>query len=148
MNTRTGGRRLEFEADICGEAEGLDLIPIAGGRLHWLLSPIDPGCTLSFGPTSALVHFVRPPGRDRLKVEVLTVNAPAVPGSVRVLVKVTRGGLPVRGARVSFAGAHGVTGRRGLALAGTTLDAPGRFKALARIGRSYGISGLAPVGLR
>ena len=147
VNTRTGGRRLEFEADLCGEAEGLDQIQIAGGRLHWLLGPIDPGCTLTFGPSSALVHYVRRPGRERLKVEVLTVNAPAVPGRVRVLVKVTRRGLPVRGARVSFAGAHGVTGPRGLALAGTTLGAPGRFKALARSGRSYGLSGLAPVGL-
>ena len=42
VNTRTGGRRLEFEADLCGEAEGLDQIQIAGGRLHWLLGPDRP----------------------------------------------------------------------------------------------------------
>jgi hypothetical protein len=147
VNTRTGGRRLEIDTELCGEAEGLDLIQIAGGRLHWLLSPVDPGCTLSFGPTSALVHFVRRPGVARLKVDVLALSAPAIPGRARALVRVTRGGVPVRGASVGFAGGHAVTGRRGLAIATATLGLPGRFKALARRGRGYGLSGLVPVGL-
>jgi hypothetical protein len=147
VNTRTGGRRLELEMQVCGEAEGLDLINIVGGRLHWLLSPVDPGCTLSFGPTSALMHFVRRPGRARLSVRVLALDAPAVPGRARALIRVTVGGIPVRGAVVRFAGGLGVTGRRGLAWAGARLDLPGRFKALARRGRSYGLSDLVPVGL-
>ena len=49
---------------ICGESEGLDLISTLGGRLHWLIAPADPECNLTFGPTSALLHFVRRPARD------------------------------------------------------------------------------------
>ena len=96
VNTRTGGRRLELEMQVCGEAEGLDRINILGGRMHWLLSPVDPGCTLTFGPTSALMHFVRSPGRDRLTVRVAAVDKAAVPGRVRVLVHVSRRGVAVR----------------------------------------------------
>jgi hypothetical protein len=134
---------------VCGEAEGLDLINMVGGRLHWLLSPIDPGCTLTFGPTSALMHFVRRPGRDRLTVRVAAVDKAAVPGRVRVrvLVHVSRRGVAVPHARVHFAGGLSVTGPRGLAWVSARLDLPGRFKALATEGRRYGLSGLTPVGV-
>ena len=147
VNTRTGGRHLELEMQVCGEAEGLDLINMVGGRLHWLLSPVDPGCTLTFGPTSALMHFVRRPGRARLAVRVLAVDAPAVPGRARVLVQVQRRGVAVHRARVRFAGGLGVTGPRGFTWVSTRLDLPGRFKALATEGRRYGLSSLTAVGL-
>ena len=38
VDTKTGKRRLEFETEMCGEAEGLDDIRMLGGELHWLLS--------------------------------------------------------------------------------------------------------------
>ena len=61
VNTKTGGRRLELDTEMCGEAEGLDTISMLGGELHWLLSPID-DCELTYPPSSALVHFVAQAG--------------------------------------------------------------------------------------
>ena len=61
VDTKTGARRLEFETEMCGEAEGLDTIRTLGGELHWLLSPID-DCELTYPPSSALLHLVREPG--------------------------------------------------------------------------------------
>ena len=145
VNTRTGGRRLEFETEMCGEAEGLDTISTLGGRLHWLLSPID-DCELTYPPSSALVHFVERPGRPRLSVEVVTARLLSLPGRARVRVQVTRHGRPVRGARVSFAGASARTGRRGLTTLWPPLELAGRYSALARSGRSYGLSPLVPLG--
>ena len=54
VDPATGERRLEIEMQICGESEGLDVIRTLGGELHWLISPFDPGCSLTFGPSSAL----------------------------------------------------------------------------------------------
>ena len=58
----------------------------------------------------------------------------------------TRHGSPVRGARVSFAGARIRTNRRGSRSCGRRSALPGRYKALARSGRSYGLSELVPLG--
>jgi hypothetical protein len=145
VNTKTGGRRLEFETEMCGEAEGLDTISTLGGRLHWLLSPID-DCELTYPPSSALVHFVKRPGRPRLTVNVVSARLLSLPGRARVRVRVTRHGRPVRGASVSFAGARTRTTRRGFAVVWPPLSLPGRYKALARDGRSYGLSPLVPLG--
>jgi hypothetical protein len=135
VNTDNGQRRLEVQTSLCGESEGLDIIPTLGGQLHWLIAPFDPGCELSFGPSGALLHFVRRPGRDRLKVSVRGNR-----------VRVTRRGRAVRGARVSFAGARGLTGARGLARIRTRIELPGRFAALARKGQSYGLSRRVELG--
>jgi hypothetical protein len=147
VNTRTGARRLEIQMEVCGESEGLDTVRTLGGTLHWLLSPFDPGCTLTFGPSSALVHFVRRHGRARLDVKVLDSSAPALPGEVSVRVEVTRRGRPVPGASVRFAGGSARTGPHGVAVVRAQLELPGRFKALATLGRRYGLSPLVPVGL-
>ena len=147
IDTRTGARRLELETTLCGEAEGLDRITTLGGDLHWLIAPFDPGCQLSYGPTSALLHFVRTPGSPRLAVSVIRVVADQLPGRVRARVRVTRAGHPVRSARVGFAGARARTNRHGSAVLRTRLQLPGRFKALARKGAHYGLSTLAEVGI-
>ena len=147
INTRTGGRRLELETSICGESEGLDVIPTLGGKLHWLISPFDPGCQLSFGPTSALLHFIPNPGHQRFQVAVTATDAGTLPGEVRVTVHATRGDRPLRWARVTFAGATALTNRQGIATVSTFLELPGRFRALARRGRSYGVSELVPIGI-
>ena len=147
VDTSNGKRRLEVEMRICGESEGLDIIPTLGGELHWLIAPSDPGCTLTFGPTSALLHFVPPPGRAGLRVKVLRVRALSLPGKVEAKVLVSRRGRSVAGARVSFAGASATTGRRGTALISTRLELPGRFKAVARRSGRYGLSALRPVGI-
>jgi hypothetical protein len=147
VDPRSGERRLELELRICGESEGLDLIPTLGGTLHWLIAPFDPGCSLTFGPTSALLHFVPARGRRRLKVEITHTQVGELPGRVRATVRVRSGGRPLRGAQVSFAGAKDRTNGRGIATVSRRLELPGRFKALARKGRSYGLSRLAPVGL-
>ena len=93
---RTGGRRLELEMSICGESEGLDVIPTLGGKLHWLISPFDPGCQLTFGPTSALLHFIPNPAHQRFQVAVTATDVGTLPGEVRATVHATRGGRPLR----------------------------------------------------
>ena len=146
IDTDTGQRRIELETSLCGESEGLDLIHTLGGRLHWLIAPFDPGCELTFGPTGALLHFVRRQGRERLRVTDLAVTGAAAPGSFGVTVRVTRHGRAVRGARVRFAGYRGRTNKNGWATVEGTLELPGRFSALARKGGRYGLSEPAEVG--
>jgi len=138
VDTKTGKRRLELEMKVCGESEGLDTIRTLGGELHWLIAPSDPGCTLTFGPTSALLHFTPTPGRKTLRVT-------AAVRRTAVTVRVTRRGQPVAGARVSFAGAGGRTDKRGRVTLTAHLALPGRFKALARQGGGYGLSKLISV---
>jgi hypothetical protein len=146
VDTRTGKRRLEVELKLCGESEGLDTVATLGGTLHWLIAPSDNGCKLTFGPSSALLHFAPRPGRRGLRVEVLRVRAPAtLPGRVQVKLRVTRRGHAQARARVSFAGASGLTGRRGTAVLRPPLELPGRFKAVARKGGRYGLSRLVEV---
>jgi hypothetical protein len=147
IDTRTGTRRLELETNLCGESEGLDRISTLGGDLHWLIAPFDPGCQLSYGPTSALLHFVRTPGFARLAVTVTRVVAGQLPGEVQIGVRVTRAGRPVRFALVTFAGARTRTNRYGSASLRTVLIRPGRYKALAQQGASYGLSALTEVGI-
>lgn len=147
VDPRNGERRLELEMSICGESEGLDVIPTLGGELHWLIAPFDPGCELTFGPSSALLHFVRNPGRVRFDVQVLGTATSGLPGTVVATVYVTRHGRPLRRARVSFAGGKARTDKQGLSSVSAMLERPGRFKALAQKGRSYGVSVLVSVGL-
>lgn len=146
IDTDSGQRRIELETSLCGESEGLDLIPTLGGRLHWLIAPFDPGCELTFGPTGALLHFVRRPGRERLRVTDLAVTGAAAPRAFGVTVRVTRRGRAVRGARVRFADYRGRTNKYGRATIEGTLELPGRFSVLARKGSRYGLSELAEVG--
>ena len=147
VDTKTGKRRLELEMKVCGESEGLDIIHTLGGELHWLIAPSDPGCTLTFGPTSALLHFAPTPGRAGLSVKVLKVTAGTLPGRVKAKVIVRRHGHAVAGARVSFAGASAKTNRRGTVVIWPPLELPGRYAALARQGTRYGLSDLVEVGI-
>ena len=147
VNARNGRRRLEIDTQICGESEGLDIFPALGGRLHWLIAPFDPGCQLSFGPTSALLHFVPRRGHRRFEVAVTSVEAGAIPGAVRVKVKASRGGRALGRGSVAFAGGRARTNRHGIATIRVELETPGRFSAVVRRGRGYGISALVPVGM-
>jgi len=151
VNTKTGDRKLKLEQHFCGESEGLDLFSGLGGRLHWIIAPSDDsGCTLTYGPTSALLHFVRRPARERYQVRIVDVEPYTVPGTVSVIVKVTRdGGHPVRDARVRFAGKAangGRTGNRGLAQVFAPVDLPGYFSAYARKGKRFGLSSQVGIG--
>ncbi len=148
VDTRTADRRLKIEMRICGESEGLGLISTLGGRLQWLIAPSDDsGCELTFGPTSALLHFRRSPGHERYDVKPHRVTVGASSGSselqVEVSARVTRDdGEPVRGANVRFVGAHALTDSRGRATVSTTLETPGRFAVFARKHKRYGVSDL------
>ena len=146
IDTRTGARELELELEICGESEGLDTIPTLGGELHYLIAPFDPGCQLSFGPSSALLHFVPRPAHDRFAVEVTEVEG-TPPGEVEATILAHRDGRPLRQARVSFAGATARTDKDGVATVVAPLELPGRFAALVTQGQNYGVSELAPVGV-
>jgi hypothetical protein len=148
VDTTTGQRRLELQMRICGESEGLDIIPTLGGALQWLISPVDPGCQLTFPPTSALLHFAPPPGARRYEVTATNVQVGTLPGNVQVTVRATFNGDPVAGAVVEFAGAVAQTNVRGLAKVSTTLELPGRFAAVVHSNSKYGISKLVDVGVQ
>jgi hypothetical protein len=149
VNTNTGARKLKLEQHFCGESEGLDLFSGLGGRLHWILAPSDDsGCTLTFGPTSALMHFKRSPGHQRYQVKVLGVGG-TEPSETVVLLKVTRsGGRPVKGAKVRFAGfpSTAPTDRRGLAKVSADIETPGWFEAIAVKDKRYGLSRAIQIG--
>jgi hypothetical protein len=146
VDTRTGARRLEMEMRICGESEGLDVIPTLGGHLHWLIAPFDPGCELTFGPSSALLHFAQRPAHERFTVEVEHVEADSLPGEVTAAIRATHAGKPLRQARVTFAGASSRTDKGGRATVSRVLQRPGRFRAIAQKGQNYGASPLVQVG--
>lgn len=147
VNTDTGERRLEREMRICGESEGLDVVPTLGGELHWLIAPFDPGCQLTFGPSSALLHFIPTPAHKRYRVEVTDTDVAPLPGEVRATVHATHHGRPLRRARVTFAGETARTDKDGFATLSTTLEGPGRFRALVRRGQNYGVSVLVSIGV-
>jgi hypothetical protein len=147
VNTNTGQRRLAIEMRICGESEGLDLIPTLGASLHWLIAPSGGGCQLTFGPSSALLHFIRRPAHERYAVEVTNLDAPSIPGDVEATVRATHQGQPLRNTRVTFAGGVARTNNNGIATVEVTLERPGRFSAVARNGASFGISDRVSVGL-
>jgi len=138
VDLKTGKRRLELEQRFCGESEGLDTVRLLGGELQWLVGPDGGGCQLTYGPTSALLHFVPRPGKPGLKVTA------ALRGKV-VKVRVTRRGAAVARAQVSFAGTTARTDKRGRATLQPKLVLPGRFKALAVARGRYGVSGLTAV---
>ncbi|HEY7150170.1 MAG TPA: hypothetical protein VH391_00665 [Solirubrobacterales bacterium] len=147
INTANGSRQLELELHICGESEGLDVIPTLGGTLHWLISPAGNNCQLTYGPSSALLHFIPRPANKTITVRVTKTQAGTLPGPVKATIRAKQNGQPLRGARASFAGAKAVTDSHGVATVSTTLELPGRFKALVRKGTDYGVSALVPVGL-
>ena len=147
VDPRSGARRLELELEICGESEGLDTIATLSGELHWLIAPFDPGCSLTFGPSSALLHFVPTPKHERFEVDVVSVEATPLPGEATVTVRATRDGKPLRRAPVAFAGAQDRTDKAGLAVVVAPLTLPGRYKAVALRGQSFGASELVRVGL-
>jgi hypothetical protein len=135
----TGKRRLEIEAHLCGESEGVDTVHTLGGSLQWLVSPVVSGCKATYGPSTALLHFVPRPGSRGLKVAVKRLRDGA--RRVRVRVRVTRHGKPLKGARVAFAGSRTQhTNRHGYAVCAAPLVRPGRFKVLARAGKRFGLS--------
>ena len=147
VNTWTGARQLVLEMQACGESEGLDIIPTLGGELHWVIAPFQAGCSPTFGPSVALLHFIPTPRHERYDVEVTDVDVGAIPGPVRVTVHATGYGRPLRWARVSFAGATGRTDKYGVATMALNLDRPGEFRALAWRGQNYGASDLVNVGV-
>ncbi len=58
VNLRDGSRELEIEKTVIGESEGLDVVKLFGGELHWLITPFgNNGRPPTYGLTSALVHF-------------------------------------------------------------------------------------------
>jgi hypothetical protein len=83
VDLRTGDSRLEIERTIVGESEGLDVSPVLGGVLHWLIAPIpqgdNPNPTFGRGH-SALVQFV--PRRQRpANRRPAAIRRPALTGS-------------------------------------------------------------------
>jgi hypothetical protein len=62
IDLRDGSRRLEIEKQVLGESEGLDIVRVLGGTLHWLIAPQGTGGkppTYGDFAHSGLVHFKR-----------------------------------------------------------------------------------------
>jgi hypothetical protein len=59
VDTRSGRRRLEIDRFVVGESEGLDVVRVLGGLLHWQVTPLrTSGRPPTFGiGHSALMHF-------------------------------------------------------------------------------------------
>jgi hypothetical protein len=140
VDLRSGRGRLEIERDVAGESEGLLVFRTLGGDLHWLVAIADPkGRPPTYGPENALLHFVPRRGRPGLRVRVLAQSAVAGP-RVRLSIRVTRKGRPVRRARVDFAGRRARTNRRGRAKLVLRFYRPGLYRVLARKGGHRGLS--------
>jgi hypothetical protein len=138
VDVATGTRRLEIERPVVGLSEGLHAMRLLGGTLHWLIAPLAIEGRPTFGPDSAVLHFVRAKGRRGLRVRVRARRAPA--GSARLSVRVTRRGRAVPRATLRFADRRVRTDRRGRGRIRARFARPGRFRVLAQRGRLRGHS--------
>jgi hypothetical protein len=122
IDLATGKRRLEIERRFSGESEGLVVVRMLGGRLHWLIPGVVTG-------GSGLMHFVRA-GTVRLRLHAVR----SVPARVkrrfvfRVTFRVDDQTRSVAGARIRFAGRKARTNSRGRATITATLP-PGHHTA-------------------
>jgi hypothetical protein len=60
IDLRDGSRQLEIQKQVLGESEGLDVVNVLGGKLHWLIAPQGTGNnppTYGDPAHSGLVHF-------------------------------------------------------------------------------------------
>ena len=129
---------------MLGEAEGLTQIPLLGARLHFLVAPLADWSRPS-APRSACCTSRPAAGRGA----ACSVTAEAKRSRTlrpRLAVRVTRRGVPVKGAVVSVAGASEVTDERGRATVAPKLGVPGRFAAMAHSGRRRGRSAFVRLG--
>lgn len=142
VDLASGARRLELELpNVQGEAEGLHVTSLLGGKLHFLVAPL--AIHPTFGSKVALLHFT-PAARPGLRVKARAARATTLRPVVSV--RVARRGHPVRGATVTVAGKRGRTNAAGRAKLRPVLDAPGSFAALARRGRLQGRSEFLALG--
>lgn len=126
-----GTRQLEIERPFSGESEGLDVVSVLGGTLHWQIQPFGRMPTFGIGG-GALVHFA-PAGRIRLRLR-------ASPRSVRAgelhrfrfraSFRAAGKTHAVDGARIRFAGRTARTRQNGRATVRAKLR-PGRHTARA-----------------
>ena len=143
VDTDTGARRLALELPrVQGEAEGLALAKVLGGRLHFVVAPLASRPT--FGPSVGVLHFA--PGRWAGRGLRVTVRATRQSSRrPRVHVRVTRSGRPVE-AVVHVAGERAETNARGRATVTPALAVPGTFAAMAQTGRQRGRSKFLRLG--
>jgi hypothetical protein len=146
VDLATGARRLEIERTIYGESEGLDVLPVLGGNLHWIITPVDPrGRAPTYGTESnVLLHFVpavadSPPPRPSGAPGALpTLRVSPRPRRLvarrRTLVTftVTEDGSPARQVSVRVAGRRRTTGRDGRVRIALRPHGPGRLRVRAR----------------
>jgi hypothetical protein len=144
VDLASGARQLEIERTIFGESEGLDVLPVLGGLLHWIVTPVDPkGRPPTYGTSSnVLLHFV-PAGNPPAPVAGSPGALPALRVAARprriaarrrtvVTFTVTEDGTPAAGVRVMVAGRHARTGRRGVARLALRPHAAGTLRVRAR----------------
>ena len=127
--------RLEIELPgVAAESEGLDVLDARGGVLHWLLSPIVPGRTPTYGSGhSELLTFV-PAADARLRLRVTPARILAGRRTTVTATVTARyaGRLHrVQAARVSAGGAHALTGRDGTARLRVRRARPGPLRVVA-----------------
>jgi hypothetical protein len=130
VDLASGARRLEVELkNVQGEAEGLHVTNLLGGKLHFLVAPL--ALEPTFPPTVALLHFTPSAGSGLRVTATATRRGSHRP---RVKVRVSRRGGPVEGAGVSIAGARARTNANGATTVWPALDTSGSFAAVVTKG--------------
>jgi hypothetical protein len=141
----TGQRRLEIERNIVGESEGVDILPVLGGLLHWMIQPYNEESIPTYGVANGtLLHFV-PRASDltggagsragpllRLGVRPRRIQAGTrVRFRFRVTMRDSKGRRRAVHAWVRLAGHRRKTNRRGRTRITLRLRRAGRYRALA-----------------
>jgi hypothetical protein len=139
-------RRVEATLRVDAEAEGLDVLPTGDGLLHFLLSPVAPNGSPTYGTGhSEIVSFV-PRSASALGLRVARLGDGDL--GVRVSLRLDGRVLPVAGAVVRAAGAQGRTGAGGRVTLRTGAALPRRVVVTARRaqlrGRAVSAAGAAP----
>jgi hypothetical protein len=132
VDLATGARRLEIERTIVGESEGLDVVRVLGGTLHWIITPFDPaGRPPTYPlPGNRLLHFVARAPRARLHL-VAEPRQAVVGRRTRITFIATAHHAPAAGVVVRFRGRIERTSAAGVAQFAVTLRRRGRYRALA-----------------
>ena len=142
VNLATGARRLEVELkNVQGEAEGLHVTPLLGGRLHFLVAPL--AAKPTFGPTVALLHFApsRTAGPACERHRHAPRLAPSAREGARDAARPSR-----RGREGQRRGRSGATNANGVSTLWPPVDVPSSFAAVGRKGRLEGRSRFLALG--
>jgi hypothetical protein len=123
IDLATGARRLEIQRPAELEPEGVDVVDVKGGVLHWIVRPLS-------GQGNVLLHYTPTTRRGRLRLTARpTVLTAATPTRVRF--RAMHAGRPVAGAVVRVGSRWVRSDAAGSARMTVRLPRAGRLRAIA-----------------